>query len=71
MQFTVNTNFTEISKLPSEPESSAFQRSCLSSGTRPSIELSLAEYASFGKFSQAATDAAVADLVEVSGAGVV
>ncbi|RSH93896.1 hypothetical protein EHS25_006548 [Saitozyma podzolica] len=38
MQFTVNTNFTEISKLP--------------------------KYASFGKFSQAATDAAVADLVE-------
>ncbi|ORY29954.1 hypothetical protein BCR39DRAFT_558780 [Naematelia encephala] len=37
-QLTVNTNFTEISKLP--------------------------KYATFGRLSQAATDAAVADLVE-------
>jgi hypothetical protein len=54
-QMTVNTNFTEISKLPSKSVQ-AMQSSLL---TTP-------EYATFGKLSQAATDAAVADLVDVS-----
>jgi hypothetical protein len=52
---TVNTNFTEISKLPSELSLS-----------KCSNHLTKSEYATFGKLSQAATDAAVADLVDVS-----
>lgn len=52
----MNTNFTEIQKLPSK----------LHHLQALKCPLTLAEYATFGHFSQAATDAAVADLVEVS-----
>jgi len=51
---TVNTNFSEIQKLPSMSTPSS------------KLRADHAEYATFGHFSQAATDAAVADLVEVS-----
>ncbi|RXK41916.1 hypothetical protein M231_00637 [Tremella mesenterica] len=52
-QLTVNTNFGEISKLPSAILS-----------IRQGEVVDMVEYATFGKFDQAATDAAVADLVE-------
>lgn len=52
----MNTNFTEIQKLPSK----------LHHLQALKCPLTLVEYATFGHFSQAATDAAVADLVEVS-----
>ena len=57
MQVTVNTNFSEIQKLPSKLAGLHFRQ-----------ERTMAdrlEYASFGKLSKQATEAAVADLVEV------
>lgn len=57
---TVNTNFNEIQKLPSMLDCRHFTQGNF-------IEIVCTEYATFGRFSQAATDAAVADLVDVSG----
>ncbi len=54
---TVNTNFKEIEKLPSGSAARMI--------IYVSVDLTI-EYATFGRFSQAATNAAVADLVDVS-----